>query len=398
MISETSTFNRFKLPILLDKLRSGQSLLLFGPRQTGKSTLLSEIFSTFPAEAQQAYYFQLPQERMRIEADPEVIVREIEARYRGTPLYLYIDEVQKVPQVMDVLQFLIDRKRAVVAASGSSARKLRTVGANWLPGRVHLEHLYPITWQEIQASGVSISLEEMLRYGGLPAILLQTNAIKREEDLAAYTALYLNEEIRMEALSRNLPRFAKFLQLVALESGTSPNYSKIASRIGTSHTTVKEYYHILEDTLIVHSLKSFGTTREQVLRSPKYYFFDIGVRNAAAKIGHSQGILTLQMGVLFEHLIILETIARLNGTAALSYYRNKLDQEVDLIVELGSKRIAIEIKATAKPAQDDFKGIRAFCEKYPCDKRYLVCQVPQAQQFDYGLAIPWTELGNYLFP
>lgn len=389
---ESINFKRNTADELLAKLIRGQSILLLGPRQTGKSTLLARVFAQLPTEQQLHYYFQLPSERERIEADPESMVREVEARWSGVPLYLYIDEIQKIPKVMDVLQFLIDHKKVVVAASGSSARKLRVLGANWLPGRVHLHYLYPLTWPEIQSGNGLISLSDVLRFGSLPAILAEPEERYREEALRAYTHLYLDEEIRMEALTRNLPRFTKFLRLTALESGTAPNYSKIAETIGTSHTTVKEYFHVLEDTLIIHPLKAFGTSRDQVLRTSKYYFFDNGVRNAAAQIGHSAGMLTLQQGVLFEHWVVLQVMAIVGERAELSYYRHKQGHEVDLIVEKGQRRIAIEIKSTRKPNSDDFKGLTYFNSRYPCEATYVACQITKAQKFDTHLALPWQEV------
>lgn len=390
VISESVTFNRVITPQLRKSLGAGRSFLLFGPRQTGKSTLLEELFAQLPAAQVLKYYFQLPSDQLRIESDPETILREVEALKSPKPIYLFIDEIQKIPRVMDVLQFLIDKKKIVLAASGSSARKMKILGTNWLPGRIRLEHLCPLTWEELGLHPAQ--LHQVLRYGALPGIVSQQDPAQREADLIAYTHLYLEEEIRMEAAVRNVPRFAKFLRLAALESGSAPNLSKIGSRVELSHTSIREYFQILEDSLIIHRLNAFGSKRDAVLRTPKYYFFDVGVRNAAGDLGHAEQILTLQMGSLFEHFVILEVIAQLKGSAQLSYWRSKQGEEVDLIIEQKDRRLAIEIKATEKPTQQDFHGLVAFCKKYRCPESYLVCRVPRAQQFGPNVALPWWNL------
>jgi len=405
--NETITFKRLRTRYLYDKLSQGRSFLLFGPRQTGKSTLLEQVFNQLPRDRQIRYFLQLPSQRLEIERDPEVILRQVEALQssrdeKSEPIYLLIDEIQKAPGVLDVLQFLIDKKKIILAACGSSTRRMRLLGANWLPGRVDLEWLYPLTWEESELTGSAADFEKSLLFGTLPGIFSMTDDAERSRALDQYTHLYLDEEIRMEAQIRNLPKFSKFLQLSALESGTAPNFSKIATQVGVSHTTIANYYQILEDTLIVHRVDAFGTARDQVLRSPRYYFFDRGVRNSAAQIGQSRGILNLQRGVLFEHWIVLEVIATLSANlrqaVKIQYWRNKKGEEVDLVLQIpqsthtAERLIALEIKATQKPTQDDFRGLRAFCSQYPCHAAFLICQTDRAQKFGDHLAIPWQAL------
>lgn len=393
---ESITFKRIKGAVLAEKLKRGKSFLLLGPRQTGKTTLLEQTFEGLPKENQLRYDLSLPSQREVLEDDPEVLVRTIEAKKTSKPVYLFIDEIQKAPKIMDVLQYLLDRKKIILAASGSSARKMRSLGTNWLPGRIHLEHLYPLTWEE---SGLLLQpslMEKHLRYGFLPGILSQSDSKTIEEDLTSYTHLYLEEEIRREAVVRNLPRFTKFLRLAALESGSTPNYSKIGSQVELSHTMVREYFRILEDTLIIHSLPPFGTGRNTVLRASKYYFFDIGVRNAAAQIGHSEGMLNLQMGTLFEHLIVLELVAQWKDNAGLYHWRTKQGGEVDLILERKTKLTAIEIKASKKPSENNFAGLAAFCKKHRQAEGILICQVPHSQKFGDFLAVPWQKANQHL--
>lgn len=380
---------------LLEKaLRARRSVLLFGPRQTGKTTLIKEVCSKFHGCLE--YPLQLPSMRTRFETDPEVLRREVAAAKGRDPVLVFIDEIQKAPAIMDVLQYLIDEKQIVLIATGSSARKMRQGHTNWLPGRVRVEHLQPLTWKEhrlLRADGYDEALfEDRLLYGGLPGVLALGRA-HRAEDLRSYAALYLEEEIRKEAVVRRLPPFARFLQLAALESGSSPNLSKLAGDVGVSHTTIREYYQILEDSLIVHRLSPGGKGRSAVLHKAKYYFFDIGVRNAAAAIGHDQGLLTLQKGVLFEHHVVLEALAQ-RGPARFSYWRNKSGREVDLVIERDAEVTAIEIKATTKPGDSDFAGLAAFRAEEKCDRAYLVCQVDRPQRFAHAVALPWWQLGS----
>ncbi len=395
---KSTTFNRYKILELKDKINKKQSFLLLGPRQTGKSFLIELLFKELNQQSTLQYYFQLPSHRQRAEQDPEFLLREVEAKSQNhtTPVFLWIDEIQKVPSVLDVLQFLIDKKQVVLVASGSSARKMKNLGINRLPGRIVLEYLFPLTWEECGLLEKKITNDEVLLYGSLPKILATEDLPLREEIISTYTQLYLEEEIRLEAVVRNLPHFSKFLKLAALESGTSPNFSKLGNQVGVSPPTIREYYQILEDTLILHRIDSFGKSRDQTLRTPKYYFFDIGVRNAAAGIGHSRGILELQRGVLFEHFIILELLAHYKQKAKLSYWRTKKQEEVDLLLEKDGNLFAIEIKATSKPQTQDFKNLDVFIKNHKPHKTMLVCQVEQAQKFGPHLAVPWQHLHQEL--
>lgn len=396
---ESRTFKRFKKAELTTLLRQKQSFILFGPRQTGKSTLLEEIFAELPPKKVLRYYFLLPSERGRIEADPEIIMREAAALGLAEPVFVFIDEIQKIPRVMDILQFLIDKKKIVLAATGSSARKMKSLGTNWLPGRVHVEYFYPLTWAECQLGNLRERMEAVLRFGSLPGILAKNDPAVREQNLLDYTSLYLEEEIRQEALTRNVPRFSKFLRLAALESGTAPNFSKIGGLVGLTHPTIREYFQILEDTLVAHRLEPFGFKRDAILRSARYYFFDIGVRNTAADIGCSKGILALQLGPLFEHFVILEVFAHLKHRAntRLYYWRTKYGAEVDLVIKKDNRLVAVEIKATVNPDSKDLTSLEEFCRRYRCEEAYLVCQIPRAQKSGKILLLPWLELCDKIF-
>jgi predicted AAA+ superfamily ATPase len=391
---ESSTFKRYKYLELKEKINNQQSFLLFGPRQTGKSTLLEKLFKELPDNQKLAFYLQLPSQRQLLETDPESLKRQVEA-FPLKPVYVLIDEIQKCPQVTDVLQYLIDHKQIVLMASGSSSRKMRTLSQNWLPGRIHLEYLYPLTWEESTLKQNPQRLKQHLLYGFLPAICAESDLRLKQESLTSYSHLYLEEEIRAEALVRKLQPFSKFLKLAALESGTSPNLSKISQQIGVSGPSIREYYQILEDTLMIEVLSPYAPTRGKINHRNKYYFFDMGVRNAASSIGHSEGLLALQMGILFEHFIVLEVIATLKKKFQLSYWSDG-KSEVDLIIDNGSQLFAIEIKSTDIPKAEHFKGIKKFSHKYKVAQKIVVCQCSVAQKFEEGLALPWYELTDYI--
>lgn len=381
---------------LAAELAKGRSILLLGPRQTGKTTIINKICGNFPARLE--YDLRLPSVKLKLETDPETVIREVKGFAGGKKPLIFIDEIQKAPALMDPLQYLLDNKMAMLIATGSSARKLRRGRINWLPGRIKAEHFYPLTWGELALAGGAgrPSLEEALLFGGLPGIMAEPGPQNRSEALAAYTTLYLEEEIRQEAAVRRLPAFSRFLQLAALESGTSPNLSKIGAEVGVSHTSISGYYQILEDSLITHRLDSYGAGRSDVRKRSRYYFFDLGVRNAAAGIGHGRGILPLQAGVLFEHFVALELLARSRGRYKLYFWRTRQGQEVDFILDIAGKVLAIEAKHTARPRPEDFKGLRAFAESTRCDGAYLVCNAERPQQFPYGTALPWGELGKLI--
>lgn len=391
-ISESITFNRRVLPYLLEDLNKRRSLLLFGPRQTGKTTLLNQVGSQLSGRASLRYDLQLPSQRMQWEGDPESLRREVEAigKQGKAPVYVFIDEIQKCPRITDVLQYLIDRGEVVVLATGSSTRKMRQVGQNWLPGRVIFKRIFPLAWDEIQWPPAK--MEEVLLYGSLPGILRENDLSKREVLLDSYAQLYLEEEIRQEALIRNIPRFAQFLRIAALESGTTPNYSKMGGLVGMSHTSIAEYYRILEDTMIVTQVPSYGGSRGSVFRSPRYYFFDMGVRNAAARLGHSQGILVLQKGLLFEHFIHSQLRIHFGDRIPIHFWRTREGEEVDFILEGPKGVFAVEAKSSKNPNQDDFRGIKAFSKKKKILGGCVVCAANRPQAFGAYEAIPWWEL------
>ena len=255
-------------------VRRGKSILLLGPRQTGKTTLLRALRPDLTIELVE------PRERRRFERDPSTLRDEALALGRRRPL-IVIDEVQKVPALMDVAQRLIDRDEAQLVLTGSSARKLkRHHDVNLLPGGVVSLRLDPLTLEESMPS----SLGEALTDGALPGIRSQRSAADREQDLRSYAETYLEEEVRQEALVKQMAPFARFLELAALESGRIANFSRVAADVGVSPHTIQSYCEILVDCLVAERVDpiSRSATRKKLTKSSRFLLFDLGVRRLSA--------------------------------------------------------------------------------------------------------------------
>jgi predicted AAA+ superfamily ATPase len=377
-------------------LKRGKSVLLLGPRQTGKTTLISQI------PAQLTISFINPAVRQRYEQNPSLLIGEVEVlamQHTAMPIII-LDEIQKVPAILDSVQDLIDRKLAQFILTGSSARKLRQgVKLNLLPGRVVVLRLDPLTYAEIinrsEHAQTSVTLLSLLTYGTLPGIF--TNIERKDSiiDLQSYVSTYLEEEIRAEALVRNIAAFGKFLALAADESGELVNFSKLSQQIGVAHTTIASYYQILEDCLIAERVEPFINTkvRRKLIRTPKYLLFDLGVKQACAQEYISPRIL----GKLFEHWIGLELIryARLNANKTKIYFWRDADgPEIDWLICKNDCLIPIEVKLTDTPSLHDAKHLRVFMQEYAnVNDAYIVCQaVRKAKIADNIYALPWQAL------
>jgi predicted AAA+ superfamily ATPase len=382
---------------LLAILKKGKSILLLGPRQTGKTTLIDKI----PADRRAT--LANPYDRIRYEKNPFALTAEIEALAEQmapkTPL-IVIDEIQKNPSLMDAIQDLIDRKIAKFILTGSSARKLRKSGdVNLLPGRVIPLRLDPFVEQEIAAQNPS--LENILLDGTLPEIILQNNIDEQETLLNAYVTIYLEEEIRAEAVVRELGHFARFLELAASESGKIVNFSKLSQEIGVAHSTIAGYYQILEDCLISERIEPITTskTRRKLSKTQKYLFYDLGVRRVAAREGRQ--LSKEQMGHLLEQYVGLELIRLIRLSqkrSSVRYWRDANGPEVDWIVETTDGYIPIEVKWTDMPTLQDAKHLNVFLEEYPETKKgYIICRTPQTMQISKKiLALPWKKINTLL--
>ena len=372
-------------------LERQKSVLLLGPRQTGKTTLVE------PLRPDLLLNFLQPQVRQRYERAPQLLGAEVEALSERTPgrrPVVALDEVQRVPELVNVVQDLIDRRLARFILTGSSARKLRRGGGvNLLPGRLMPLRLDPLSLAE----RVPPTLEEALIYGSLPGIVLAADEPTREADLRAYTTLYLEEEVRAEALVRNLGRFSRFLQLAALESGAISHFRGIAQELGVAHTTVAGYYEILEDCLIAERIEplSESRTRKKLTKSPRYLFFDLGVRRAAADEGPRPPAHVL--GALFEQFVgleLLRAIRQVTTPLRLRFWRDPDGPEVDWIVMAEDHWLAVEVKWSEMPDERDARHLRTFMAEHPkAREAVVVCRTPRRFKIAPKItALPWQEI------
>ncbi|MFV1977486.1 MAG: ATP-binding protein [Candidatus Scalindua sp.] len=391
-------------------IKKHQSALILGPRQTGKTTLVKKCFHLQPNVTDLP--LQNPEIRMEMEIDPARLIKQLKARAKRG--YVFIDEAQKVPAIFDSVQYAIDEGLASFIITGSSARKLRRKGTNLLPGRVKVFRLDPMMWNEfgwlsantikpLNVSNINTiknySFRKSLIYGSLPGIVSFGDDQDRRDILKAYTHIYLEEEIRAEALSRKIGAFGRFLELAAQESGTNPNFTKLSMEAGVSVPTIKEFFNLLEDTLVVEKVGPYlKNARKRILKSSRYYFFDIGVRNALARVPLTDDLVNAEKGKLFEHAVILELIRRirsLNEDYKLYYWRTAGGAEVDCIIDTGVSLIPIEIKASSRVSLSDVNGLLSFIKSYKgqVKQAYVVTngRIPEKLS-DMITAIPWRYL------
>ena len=328
------------------------SLFLWGARQTGKSTLLKTLFPNV-----RSYDLLKSEEFERLFRNPELLREEL--KDADSSHLVIIDEVQKIPQLLNEVHWLVSNRNIRFVLCGSSARKLIRCGANLLGGRALRTVMYPLVSAEIPDFNLNIAIQN----GMLPRHYTAQNPQRR---MQAYIGDYLNEEIRAEALSRNLLSFTRFMEIAAQCNGEMIVYKNIAQDCGVSANTVKEYFNILEQTMIGYLISGFtATTKRRAIAAPKFYYFDVGIANYLLKRENIvQG--TEAFGHAFEHFIIQELIAFLGYTFSnekLTYWRTSGGYEVDCII--GNGRMAIEIKSCNEVKSRHTKGLLAFKEDFP---------------------------------
>lgn len=328
------------------------SLFLWGARQVGKSTLVKTLFPDAVV-----YDLLKSDEFERLTRRPALLREELDTRGPGT--VVIVDEVQKIPQLLDEIHWLIENRGIRFILCGSSARKLKRVGTNLLGGRALTYTLHPLVSAEIP----DFDLIRAVNNGMIPRHYMIANPKKR---LQSYIGTYLKEEIQDEAVVRQLSSFNRFLEIAAQTDGEIVNYTNIASDCGVSAPTVKEYFTILQQTLIGRMVPSFSQSKKRrAVAAPRFYYFDIGIVNyllhrSALEPGSAD------FGHAFEHFIIQEIAAWLDYNDcpdALSYWRTAGGYEVDAI--LGEAKVAIEIKSTDEVQSRHTKGLKAFLEDFP---------------------------------
>ena len=335
------------------------SIFFFGARQTGKTTLLKQLFPS-------ARYYDLlkSNEFERLSRSPYLLREELQDCPENE--LVIIDEIQKLPVLLDEIHWLIVNCNLRFILTGSSARILRRTGVNLLGGRALVNYLFPLVSTELN----DFDLNRALNNGMIPRHYLITDASKR---LAGYVGVYLQTEIIQEALVRNLPSFNRFLEAAALTDGEMVVYSNIAADCGVSTVTVKSYFEILADTLFGFYVPAYTKTiKRKLIQAPKFYLFDVGVTNYLLKRGHlKQG--SPEYGHAFEHFIIQELRAYLgyNGKQdALSYWRTGSGIEIDAV--LGDAEVGLEIKSSTEVKGHQLKGLLSFGQDYPNARLIIV--------------------------
>jgi predicted AAA+ superfamily ATPase len=372
------------------QLPKDHSFFLFGARGTGKTHLLKSRFQN-----ENVLFVDLldPELEARYTLDPNRLRNQI----RGMPTkpeIVVIDEVQKVPKLLDLVHQMIESDHQHFALSGSSARKLRHGSANLLAGRALMNYLYPLTHREL---GEAFNLDDVLQWGSLPQIFLYQDDQVKADYLRTYSHLYLKEEIQQEQIIRKLDPFRRFLGVAAQMNGFILNFSKIAREVGTSTPTIQNYFQILEDTLIGFLLEPFHeSVRKQQRANPKFYLIDTGIARALAnQLTLPLRPQTYQYGIAFEQFIMNE-LFRLNQYAKkdyrLSYLTTKSGNEIDVVLERpGMPRALIEIKSTRNLSEQDLKGFISIASDIPNSEAFCFSQDPMRQNIQGIQCLPWIE-------
>lgn len=366
------------------------SFFLFGARGTGKTTLLESCFD--PSEVVNVNLLE-PKVFASLQADPSLLLPMIAQGVAAKKLII-IDEIQKVPALLDIVHLTIERDKARFALTGSSARKLRRGAANMLAGRAYVLKLYPFLAEELADA---FNLQDALEWGLLPTIWNTPHSVERSLYLQSYAETYLKEEIIVEQIIRNLPPFRRFLNVASQMSGKIVNYSKVAADCQTDPSNVRNYYQILEETLIGFFLEPFNRSiRKRQSQSPKFYFIDSGIARALA--GHLDLPLRPQTslyGEVFEAFIINQIRTHLEYSLKqyqLSFLRTKDGAEIDLIVERSAKQtFLIEIKSSPTVREEDLRNLKALSNDIPGSTALCLYAGETTLSFGHVECLPWQE-------
>lgn len=369
----------------LDSILKRKSLFLFGPRQTGKSSFLKLNYPN-------ALYIDLllNDNYASLLKNPELLRKRVELFIKNHDSnIIIIDEIQKIPQLLNEVHALIEKHKDIrFILTGSSARKLKVEGVNLLGGRASKADLLPLTYAEVKSEDGTFDFASAMTSGMLPSIYNSENAY---DDLLDYAGLYLKDEIKLEGYVRNLNAFAEFLYLAALSNTQQINYASFASDSQVSVITVKEYFQILEDTLIGTQIKPFRQTeKRKAMASCKFYFFDIGVVNGLIRRKTlTEG--TAEFGAAFEQLIFQELRAYISyyrKDFKLEYWRTTDKTEVDFVIYENLKNIvAIEVKSSKRIKAGDSSGLIKLEEELPLKKKIIICLAPHSTSEDNGVDV-----------
>ena len=340
-----------------------EAMFLFGARQVGKSTLLKERFPN-------AIKYDLLKSdlRRRLSRNPESFREALSSKPEGT--LIIVDEIQKVPDLLDEVHWLMVEKKLRFILSGSSARKLKRSGANTLGGRAQPRTLYPLVWPEV----TDFEIDKAVQNGMIPRHYMASNATDR---LEGYVNIYLKEEIQEEALVQDIEVFERFMEVAAISDGEMINYENIASDCGIAAKTAKAYFQILKDTLVGFEIPAYRKViKRKLVQAPRFYYFDVGLTNyLLGRNSLKRG--TVEYGHAFEHLVMQEIIAYHGYTRsreAISYWHTYTGIEVDAVI--GDAKVAIEIKSSEEIKTKHKAGLKAFKEEHPDARLILVSLDP----------------------
>ncbi|QQR82003.1 MAG: ATP-binding protein [Deltaproteobacteria bacterium] len=360
---------------VLDLRKESKSIFLFGPRQTGKTYWLKKLFPESP------FYNLLHADVFfRLNQKPHLIREEVLAK-QNLNQPIIVDEIQKIPSLLDEIQSLIEDHKVKFILTGSSARKLKRSDTNLLGGRARVRHFYPLVSAEIS----HFDLSKALNYGTLPSIY---NSDDPEWDLETYVGVYLQEEIKAEGLTRKIENFTRFLQIAALYNAEILNFANVSNDCAVPHRTVFEYFSILEDTLVGHLLPPYSKTKKRkAITTSKFYFFDVGVSNFLAGRKNIKPKTEL-FGKTLEHFIYTEIKAYLSyrhDTRPLSYWHVQSDHEVDFLI---GDEVAIEVKGTENVSERHMSGIKALSEEIKLKKKIIVSNDPHPRKVGDIMILP----------
>jgi len=359
-----------------------QSAFLWGPRKTGKTSFLRATFPdslTFDMRQTDVYLELIKTPslfREQVLAAPATVLRKP----------IIVDEVQKVPALLDEIHWLIENRGLRFILSGSSARKVRRGKANLLGGRAWRFEMHPLVFPEVP----DFELLRALNRGLLAAHYLQNGYRK---SLQAYGQDYLKEEVFGEGLTRNIAAFSRFVDAVAYSHGELTNYANIARDCGVDAKTVKEYYQILVDTLLGVMVEPYARRkgREVISKAGKFYLFDVGVAGSLIK-RHLTAARGEQFGRAFGHFVLMQLLAHRSYTELgydIHFWRTKSGLEVDFVLGLGE--VAVEVKGSDRVGPGMFQALRAFIEEHRPGKALLVCNEPRARLHAGVLVLPWRD-------
>jgi predicted AAA+ superfamily ATPase len=412
-------YNRLITIRLSESIQAPFVHILFGARQTGKSTLLKKLVPN----ASIWLDFSDPSLKMEYFTRPELFINQCKAVPRSdTPSFVVVDEVQTVPSIFDSVQSLYDsdKERWRFVLCGSSARKVRSSTVNLLPGRSIMHNLYPLTsierpFPEADSCKYSVTIPftrdltlmsdlentfpptgliERLSYGELPGIAYAP-VESRNSLLKTYSLVYIEEEIRREAHVKNLTAFSRFLQLAAAESGNMLNYAKVAKDAAVSIPTIKSYFQLLEDMFICFRITAFSkSARKNLLSTERMCFFDLGVRHSSAGLKACPETVLANPGPVFEQWVGIELWKRLkyNGEGKLHYLRSSSGTEIDYIIECWDKYVPIEVKWTEYPDRKDARHLEWFMKENSkkVEKAYIICRCKMPMEISENIiAVPY---------